>query len=154
MKSTLKISSVLILSVLIIAGLAACGQKPVTAEEVTRAEAITDNLIEGIEKRDYAVFSKDFDLNMQEAMKEPNFIELADLFDETIGEYQSRTLIESRRILNAGTVLMPFTYQAKYDKDPGTVTITVYLTEKDAALLIAGFSYDSPTLQEKGLPEK
>jgi hypothetical protein len=124
MKSTLKISSVLILFALIIAGLAACGQKPVTAEEVTRAEAITDNLIEGIEKRDYAVFSKDFDPNM------------------------------SRRILNAGTVLMLFTYQAKYDKDPGTVTITVYLTEKDAALRIAGFSYDSPTLQEKGLPEK
>jgi hypothetical protein len=152
MKSTLKIASALVLSVLIISGLVSCGQKPVTAEEVTQAEAITDNLIEGIDKRDYAVFSKDFDPNMQEAMKEPDFIALAELFDETIGTYQSRTLIESRRILSAGTVLMLFTYQAKYDKDPGTVTITVYLTEKEDALRIAGFSYDSPTLQEKGAP--
>lgn len=149
MKNILKTTSALILSVLIITGISACGQKPVTAEEQKRCEAITDNLIDGIEKRDYAVFSKDFDPNMLEAMKEPDFIALAELFEETIGEYQSRTLTESRRILNAGSVLILLSYQARYNKDPGTVTITVYLAEKDDTLRIAGFSYDSPALQEK-----
>lgn len=154
MRKTLKTVSSLILSILIIAGLLGCGQKPVTAEEITRAETITDNLIDGIEKRDYTIFSADFDPNMLEAMKATDFLALADLFDETIGAYQSRTLTESRRILNAGSELILYTYRAKYAKDPGEVTITLYLTEKNDNLLIAGFSMDSQTLRDYEAEEK
>ncbi len=154
MKNTLKITAAFIFAALIVIGLAACGQKPVTAAELEKGESIVDNLIDGIGKRDYAVFSADFDENMLVAMKEPDFVALTELFDETIGTYQSRTLTGSRRVLNAGTTLILFTYQAGYDKDPGTVTITVYLREKDNTLLIAGFSFDSPKLREMGAADK
>ncbi len=151
MKNSLKIASSLILCVLILAGLSGCGQKlkPLTAEEIAQVETLTDTVLEGIEKRDYAIFSADFDPNMLEAMKEPDFIAMTELFDETIGAYQSRSLTESRRILNAGSELILCTYRAKYAKDPGEVTITLYFTGKNETLLVAGLSYDSQSLREK-----
>lgn len=150
MKNTLKTLLILTLSFLIIAGSAACGQKPVTSEEREKGEAIVGNLIDGIEKKDYAIFSADFDATMKDTMKESNFQELTDLFDQSIGAYESRTLTESKRILNAGTELLLFSYKAKYDKEQGDVSILVYLSEKDGVFQIAGFNYNSEALRETG----
>jgi len=147
MKKLFKIASALFLSILIIAGLSACGQKPVSEEERVQAEAVADNLLEGIEKRDYDVFSADFDANMLSAMKENDFRALTGLFDETIGAYRSRDLVECRRILNAGTKLIYLSYSALFEKESGDVTIHLYLSEKDGTFFISGFSYDSPALR-------
>lgn len=148
MKKTLKFVSTLLILILACSALTGCGKKPVTKAEIEKAATVTDNLIAGINSHDYKIFSADFDANMLEQMKEPDFESLIVTLEDTIGLYQSHTLSESQRILNAGTELLLFTYTAKYDKEPGDVTITVYLTEKNDDLIISGFSFDSPELRK------
>jgi hypothetical protein len=148
MKITLKMASTLLILILVCAALIGCAKKPLTKTQINRAEFITDNLIDGISKHEYKTFSTDFDSNMLDQMKEADFEALTEQLDRTIGAYQSRELKESRRILNAGTELFLFKYLATYDKEPGDVTITLYLTEINDKYMIAGFSFDSPELQE------
>lgn len=148
MKKTLKIVSILLILVITCAALIGCSKSPVTEAEKNQAAVITENLIRGISQNDYQLISADFDANMLDQMKETDFTSTSELLEGTIGSYQSHTLSDSRRILNAGTELLLFTYTAKYDKEPGNVTINVYFTEKNDDLIISGFSFDSPELRK------
>ena len=75
------------MSVLLIAALlAGCGGK-----EPAYAGPMTDNILSGIEQKDYSMFSRDFDDAMKTALPEDAFNSLADLLGSTIGTYQSKS---------------------------------------------------------------
>ena len=69
----------LLLAVLLVSFLAGCGSKETTLTGADRdavlgySEAITDNLLAGMNANDYAMFSRDFDQDMLNAMTQPQF---------------------------------------------------------------------------------
>lgn len=107
------------------------------------SEPIADNLLEGMNTSDYAVFSRDFDDAMKKALDEDAFEEMTQEFSGKIGAYQSRILDHMERIENLVTVV----YTAQFENEE-EVTIRLTLREGEP-YQVAGLYFDSPKLREE-----
>lgn len=77
------------------------------------SEAKTDNLLNGMNANDYAVFSQDFDAEMRNAMPQSGFDALKKDRDETLGLYVSRSV---NRVVKDGDFYAVI-YDAVFEKD-------------------------------------
>ncbi len=80
-------------------------------------EPLADEVLQGIESNDYALFSQDFNDEMKSGIDESSFQEMRDLLSSKIGSYQSRK-VSSVRDVN-GTLLVIYT--AKYSNSTSVV---------------------------------
>lgn len=110
---------VLLLMVYIASLMAACApaETVVIGEErdavLAFSEAKTDNLLNGMNANDYAVFSQDFDAEMRSAMPQSGFDALKKDRDETLGLYVSRSV---NRVVKDGDFYAVI-YDAVFEKD-------------------------------------
>lgn len=110
---------VLLLMVYIASLMAACApaETVVIGEErdavLAFSEAKTDNLLNGMNANDYAVFSQDFDAEMRNAMPQSGFDALKKDRDETLGLYVSRSV---NRVVKDGDFYAVI-YDAVFEKD-------------------------------------
>jgi len=110
---------VLLLIVYIASLMAACApaETVVIGEErdavLAFSEAKTDNLLNGMNANDYAVFSQDFDAEMRNAMPQSGFDALKKDRDETLGLYVSRSV---NRVVKDGDFYAVI-YDAVFEKD-------------------------------------
>lgn len=81
------------------------------------AEPLADEVLQGIESNDYALFSQDFNDEMKSGIDEASFQDLRDLLSSKIGSYQSRK-VSSVRDVN-GTLLVIYT--AEYSNSTSVV---------------------------------
>lgn len=110
--------TMLLLTVLTVGILSACGSQgtTLTGEEADAvlafSEAKTDNLLAGMNAGDYAVFSKDFDQDMLNGIKEADFTKLKADRDTKLGLYISREVASVIQVDDFYAV----NYTAKFEK--------------------------------------
>jgi hypothetical protein len=119
---------------------------PVQGEEMetvlSYAEPLADNLFSGLNNGDYNTFSRDFDSEMKKAMKEKDFNDMANFFQQNIGKYQSRVVEKVEIVDNIYVV----SYQARFENEEA---VAVRLSVRgDSPPQVAGLWFDSPKLRE------
>jgi hypothetical protein len=77
------------------------------------SEGTIDNLLAGLTANDYAVFSRDFDPSMQEAIPATNFAGLKEDLDNEFGNYISRRVDQVIQSDEFYVVV----YQAKFEQE-------------------------------------
>jgi len=88
------------------------------------SEPITDNLLQGLNQRDYATFSKDFDSQMRSAIPPAAFqSQVIGTVSGKVGSYVSRQV---RQVVRSGSQVT-VVYNAKFTKE-NDVLITLSLT--------------------------
>lgn len=118
--------SILFLVAFLFSLLAGCGSQSTSLTEEDKdavlafSESKADNLLTGMNTNDYAVFSKDFDQDMLDAMSQTQFAELKKDRDAKLGLYLSR---EVHSVTQTGDFYI-VNYDAKFEKDDA-VTIRV-----------------------------
>jgi hypothetical protein len=106
------------------------------------SEPIADNLLQGLNQDDYAVFSKDFDSQMKTAIPAAAFQgQVVSVVTGRVGNYVSRTV---RQVVQNGNQVT-LVYNAKFDKEAG-VLITLSLTTV-APHQVSGLFFDSTSLE-------
>jgi hypothetical protein len=117
-----------LLVVLVMVLLAGCGarQALLSGEEreavLAYSEPKTDNLTAGMNANDYAVFSKDFDSQMLEAMDQPRFESFKKDRDGKLGAYVSRQV---NSVINQGEFISVI-YDTVFEKDDKVVMRVVF----------------------------
>ncbi len=112
--------------------LAGCGSRATSLTEEDKevvlafSEDKTDNLLTGMNANDYAMFSKDFDQDMLDAMSQTQFDALKKDRDAKLGLYLSRKVHSVTQTGNFYTV----NYDAKFEKDDAvTIRVVFRITE-------------------------
>jgi hypothetical protein len=131
------------------AGLSACSQGKLltgSAREAVLAysEPIADNLFQGLNASDYAVFSRDFNDPMLQGIPESSFS--SSLIPSTLGKlgkYQSRQVASVTQIGSNVLII----YIAGFEKDPD-VTVRLSL-ETAAPHKVSGLYFNSALLTQK-----
>lgn len=131
--------------------LSACGAKatPQTLSGEAReavlaySEEMTDNLLEGLNAGDYAVFSRDFTEQMKTSLSEAQFPDLSLQIIGTLGAYVSR---EIQSVEQTGD-FVAVVYTAKFEQDaPVTIRVVFEVVEPH---LVTGLWFDSAKLRQK-----
>lgn len=119
---------ILLLTALLVGLLVGCGpNETVFSGDESEAvlafsEAKTDNLLEGMNAGDYAVFSKDFDRDMLNGITEAEFKNLKADRDAKLGLYVSRQV---DRVVQSGDFYAVI-YDAKFEKDDAVSVRVVF----------------------------
>jgi len=131
--------SLLLLFLSTFAWLTACewtlsGSKRATVLEFS--EAATDNLFAGLIANDYAVFSRDFDSDMNDEISAADFAGWKQGLDNQLGNYLSREIEQVTRADEFYVV----TYRAKFERaEPVTISVAFHASDES----IAALSFDS-----------
>jgi predicted small secreted protein len=91
------------------------------------SEAETDNLMSGLNSGDYAVFSKDFDKNMLNALTESSFRALRGERNAKLGKYVSRTVQD---VYKTNRDFYTVIYNANFEKQEDVVMRVVFHTKE------------------------
>ncbi len=127
--------------------LAACsiGPQPITGADrnavLAYAEPKSDNLLNGYNSGDYAVFARDFDDTMRAAETEPVFVQTRTQLMGQLGPYVSRQVSEVVKQDQFIVVL----YTAKFEL-ADNVTVRVVF-RPDGEHRITGLWFNAPSLQ-------
>lgn len=123
-------------------GLPACERILSGAEKeavLAFSEITADNLMEGWTTNNYAVFSRDFDLDMQEEIAAANFVNLKQDLDSKLGNYISRRVDQ----VTQADEFYVVTYQANFEQEEGvTITVAFHASNQSIAFL----AFDSEKL--------
>lgn len=120
--------AILLLTALLAGLLVGCGpNETVLSGEESEAvlafsEAKTDNLLEGMNAGDYAIFSKDFDRDMLNGITEAEFKNLKADRDAKLGLYVSRQV---DRVVQSGDFYAVI-YDAKFEKEDAVSVRVVF----------------------------
>lgn len=117
--------------------------------EPSYAGQMTDNIISGLQNRDYTAFSRDMGDTIKSAMTEDNFNALADMLKQKIGDYQNKSFGGVSEVEQNGVKYTVVVYTAKYSNEPGDVLITVTFGGEKGAEKVAGLLFNSPKLREQ-----
>lgn len=147
MKIAKKFSLLLTLLIVLSLTVLGCGNQTLSDAELAKANAVTDNVLQGISEKDYTIFSSDFSDEMKAAMTEDAFADFAENFDENLGVLQSKTVKLTSKITQMDQTILVVNYEATYEKDPTPVKINMQLIEKDGQAVLIGMSFDSPALE-------
>lgn len=143
----MKTLRILTIASLLLLTLSAClpgkGVKGAEQEAVlTYAEPIADNILNGIETNDYALFSQDFNDQMREGLTEESFQQLRDLLSTKVGSYQSRQVSSVREVDG----LMLVIYVAVYS-NAKQVVVQLSVTPGEPHQ-VAGLWFDAPEMRK------
>lgn len=107
------------------------------------AEPITNSILTGYNNGSYAVYSKDFDEQMKNALPEKVFNQTRVLILEKIGKYASRNVSEVYKKNQFIVVL----YSGKFEKEDN-VEIKVVIQKIGDKNLVSGLWFNSPKLRK------
>jgi hypothetical protein len=131
----LKKTLLIVLAVLLAGILSSCGgskETVLSGEErdsvLAYSEAKTDNLMAGLNAGDYAVFSRDFEQDMLNAMPQSGFEKMKKGRDAKLGSYLSRQV--NKVTLSESGKFVAVIYNAVFEKD-GAVSMRVVFRADD-----------------------
>jgi hypothetical protein len=134
------VCGLLILSVVIV-GLAACSNE---MPEPDYANQMTETTAQAMSDGDYTAFCQYLTPEIKAALTEEAFDEVSQFIKSTIGDYIDKEFWRAQPS-NKDTAAY---YKARFTEEPDGVTISVLFTEIEGDIYIAGFTFDSPKLQE------
>lgn len=146
MKSLFKKLFVILCSMFVMASIFAGCSKKLTEKDVEFAGALTENILQSIEKDDYAQFSKDFSAELKKAITEESFKTICTSFSEKIGKYESKKFAAATENKKEEKLYKAVIYKAKYSKEEKDVQITATFSENDGKMLVEGIFFKSPNL--------
>lgn len=116
-------------------GLTACERALAGAEKdmvLTFSEPATDNMIAGLAANDYAVFSRDFDTEMQQRVPASEFVILKHTLDGELGNYVARRV---QRVTQADEFYV-VTYAATFEHADGVeIAVAFHVSDRSIAVL-------------------
>lgn len=128
-------------------GVIGCDAGKMSESEIATVNAVMDNLMQGIEEKNYEVFSRDFNEAMSAAFDENAFLAFAEDLTEKLGAPQSREVTLSSKIQQQGEAILTVVYEITYEKDPTPVKVTIQAQTKGDIVTLTGMSFDSPVLK-------
>jgi len=129
-KKSLIVILVVVLVAFMVVGIGGCSK----VSGVTTP--ITENILAGINARDYAVFSKDFDDRLKVELSADNFDEVLAAIDEGYGTYQEGTL--KFQGFNIENDITTANYVADFTKKSG-VSVQTVIQKTGDTILVVGF---------------
>lgn len=107
------------------------------------ADPITDSLLEGFNGKDYAMYSRDFNEQMKNALTEGVFLETRELIVSKIGLYVSRV---PHTVLRQGPYRI-VVYNGVFEQEE-SVEIRVVFLDHNGTQKVSGLWFNSPKLRE------
>ncbi len=98
------------------------------------AEPILDNLLGGLNKGNYAQYSKDFDDALREALPEKKFLQVRQDIIERWGKYQSKNYLGFLNQQNYTVML----WKGTFDGTKNDVLIRLVLAKRQDKVVVAG----------------
>lgn len=118
-----------------LSGLTACERILSGAEKdavLAFSESTVDNLLGGWTANNYAVFSRDFDTDMQEEIPATNFADLKQNLDNKLGNFISRRVDQ----VTQADEFYVVTYQAKFEQGEAVkITVAFHISTQSIAFL-------------------
>lgn len=142
-KSILRIACGLLIMLVVVGGLAACGDDD-TPSEPDYADQITEDALQSMSDCDYATHVALYTPEAQSAITEDIFETTCPQLKDLIGDYIDKEF-RSTQTQNSYIVVE---YIANYSQEPDGVTVNVYFEEIEGEIYIAGIWMDSPKLRE------
>ena len=105
------------------------------------SEAMTDNLLAGMNAGDYAAFSRDFTADMKKAMPESSLAGLKTSVIDKIGAYTSRTVDRVEKVGEFYRVA----YKAKFEQDDAVQMLLTFTMSEPHQ--VAGLFFTSDKLK-------
>jgi hypothetical protein len=139
-KSIVRAACGLLILLVVVAGLAACG----SMAEPDYADAITESALVSMDACDYAAHIALYTPDAQMAVTEAQFNVGCNEIKNLIGDYIDKEFWKAST-QNGYTVV---DYKVNFSDEPDGVTVTVYFQEIEGEIHIAGFWLDSPKLRE------
>jgi hypothetical protein len=139
-KSIVRAACGLLILLVIIGGLAACG--PMAEPEY--AEEIAENALQTMNVCDWQAHMALYAPEVREAVTEADFNSSCQAIKGIIGDYIDKEYQMTSKY--NGYILVE--YSATFSGEPEGVTVSIYFQEIDEEAYIAGFSLDSPKLRE------
>lgn len=106
------------------------------------SEAITDNLLAGMNAGDYDVFSRDFNQAMLDSISPADFVDMQVQIGGKIGAYVSREVQTVQQLEDMVTV----TYTAEFEQDSPVIVRVVF--EVAEPHQVTGLWFDSAKLRQ------
>lgn len=139
-KSIVKAACGLLIMIVVITGLAACG----SMSEPDYASELTESALESMNDCDYAAHLALYTPDAQAAIIEDQFNTGCQQIKALIGDYIDKEFWRAQT-QNGYTVV---DYKARFSEELEDVTVSIYFEEIDGEMYIAGFWLDSPKLRE------
>ena len=96
------------------------------------SETSVDNLLEGWKANNYSVFSRDFDIDMQEEITATKFKDLKQDLNNKLGNYISRRVDQ----VTQADEFYVVTYQAKFEhEEAAKITVAFHISNQSIAFL-------------------
>jgi hypothetical protein len=113
--------------------------------EPSYSEAMTENILKAINENDYALFSRDFDQTMKQAMSQQAFDQVKTTLLNKVGAYVSGSLEFNQTALQGEYTTVIYT--AKFTNEPENVTVTITFRTVEENNLVSGLYFNSPKLR-------
>lgn len=139
-KSIVKLACGVLIMLIAIASASACATE--TAEP-DYASQMTESALQGMSDGDFAKYIENFSPAAQSSITEADFDEATQLIKSLIGDYIDKEFWKTGEE-DEYTIVY---YKADFTEEPADVIITVYFTEVDGEMYIAGFWLNSPRLR-------
>jgi hypothetical protein len=139
-KSIVRAACGLLIMLVIIGGLAACGSKT----EPDYANEIAESALQSMSDIDYATHIALYAPEIKETITEDNFIQVSQTIKSIVGDYIDK---EFWKVETESSYTVVY-YIANFSDEPAGVTVSFYFQEIDGKMYIAGFWLDSPKLSE------
>lgn len=140
----------LLAALLLLAAVSACGcmgQETVVsgeaaAEVLAYADPIVDNVMQGFNEGNYAMYSRDFSPEMKQALDEAAFERNREDVTSRIGLYESR----SDPVVTQTGEYIAVTYRATFEREDG-VALRFVFKKDDPSHRLHGLWFNSPKLR-------
>lgn len=137
-KSIVRAACGLLIMLIAIAGVAACGPM----SEPDYASQMTESALQGMSDGDYAAFTQYFNPEAKAAIDEADFNTDSQEIKGLVGDYIDKEFQKAET--ENGYIVV--SYKATFSEEPEGVTITVCFEEIDGEMYIAIFGLGSPKL--------
>ena len=135
--------ALIIVAVIAIAGCKKSITGPERDELLKAADPITDSILTGYNSGNYALYSKDFNEQMKNALPENVFTQTREEIMEKVGAYKSRVVSGTYKKNQYSIV----EYTAEFENEK-EVNVKVVLVKLKDAYLVSGLWYNSPKLRK------
>jgi hypothetical protein len=127
--------------------LSSCAQTATTSmPEPEYARDITENILQAINSNNYAMYSKDFDQGMKQALTQEVFDQVKSTITKKVGSYEPGSLQFVQAV--SQTPYVAVIYSTKFTNETDNVTVTISFHSVEGKYLVGGLYFNSPKLRD------
>lgn len=117
--------------------------KKITEDDVSYAGIMIDNILEGIENKNYYQFLNDASSKMKYDSTEEKFNLMITSLKSKLGNYRGKVFNGATITHKNGNIIIVVVYKVKYSKDINDVEITITINDDNINKRIAALTFKS-----------